>query len=1116
MVVCETGNVVCRYFIGWVFFLFFCSPHRHEEGFVRLQPSATGVDFENKLQFTEDFNCYTYRNFYNGAGVAVGDINNDGMPDLYFSGNQVDNKLYLNKGNFQFEDITESAGVSCADVWSTGVSMADINGDGWLDIFVCKSGPPLGGIRHNELFINNGDLTFTERAAEWGVADEGLSIHAVFFDYDKDGDLDFYLLNNSNRAVGIFDLNIGQRTIRDPFGGNKLYRNEGSRFTDVSEQAGIYGSAIGFGLGVTVADVNKDGWQDIFVSNDFFERDYLYINNGNGTFTEMLEECISEISMGSMGADIADLNNDAFPEIYVTEMLPEQLARRKTTGLFEDWNKYEANVNNGFYRQFSRNVLQLNNGPLPGNPGKVSFSEIGRYAGVEATDWSWGALIFDWNNDGLKDVFVANGIARDLTDQDYITFDAAEMMQQYDPKKDSLLLTRLISRIPSTPVPNYLFHNEGNFKFHNIAQKAGLAQPGFSNGAAYGDLDNDGDLDLVINNIDEPASIIRNMSRESKNENSNFLTLLLNGQKQNTRAFGAQVTLYSSGNLYYAEQSPVKGYMSSVDHRLHFGMGNQTKIDSLVINWPGGAVTRLNRMPVNQFIELTEPHSIPGRVKIPARNTAGYFTRMSSAPIDFTHSGSLFNDFNRHPLLFEMLSNEGQKIAVYDFNSDTRSDILLGGSSAYPAQLWVQQPDGSFRVNYPFGTEQRFESTSLAIADYNEDGLPDVYMAAGGSQYAAGAPQYRDRLYLNRGDLKFEEASRIVVTGDRFDCSAFAFTLDFNADGIDDLISGTRLIPFQYGLPGDAYVLRGNGDGTFTDVTDQVAPGFRKLGLLRHGLAFDFDRDGDDDVALCGEWMGIMIFKNDKGVFRDISQQAGFESSAGLWNTLITADVNNDGYPDLIAGNQGNNSSFRATTDRPLVMYVSDFDDNGSIEQVICFRSDGKDYPLSMMNALVKQIPSWKKKFQRHEQYRDKSMQEIVEGKKLTEAIKYEATELSSMVFLNEHGNRFVKKPLPWQAQLSKIYTLHSLDVNGDGNTDLILAGNQYRAKPETGILTANNGTLLFGAGDGTFSYVSPMHSGIYLNGEVRDIRQITINNEVLLIFLINNQPVQFYKLNKP
>jgi hypothetical protein len=574
--------------------------------FTSLPPEATGIDFENNLEYTEAFNPYTYRNFYNGGGVAIGDVNNDGLADLYFCGNMRPNKLYLNQGNFQFEDITRKAGVACEGVWSSGVSMADVNGDGWLDIYVCKSGSPDGKNRNNELFINNGDLTFTEQSAEWGVDDLGLSTHAVFFDYDKDGDLDCYLLNNSIRSVGGYDIRKDQRKERDPQGGNKLYRNElirpdgqgAATFTDVSEEAGIYGSMIGFGLGVTVGDVDRDGWQDIYVSNDFFERDYLYINQQDGTFKEVLEERMREISLSSMGADMADINNDGAPEIFVTDMLPGEEARLKTKTVFENWDKYQLNVKNGYFHQFSRNALQLNH-------GDGVFSEIGRMANVYATDWSWGALIVDLDNDGWKDIFVANGIYKDLTDQDYINFYSDPNTVRAIMEKKEGVIETLIDQIPSEAVPNYVFRNNGDLTFSNTAEEWGMGTPSFSNGSAYGDLDNDGDMDLVTNNVNMPPFLYRNETSHFHPER-HFLQFQLRGSKKNTSAFGTQITVYSNDLEYYHEHIPMKGFQSSVDPLVHIGLGDIKQVDSVVVLWPDSKKTVLQNPQLDQVISLSQ------------------------------------------------------------------------------------------------------------------------------------------------------------------------------------------------------------------------------------------------------------------------------------------------------------------------------------------------------------------------------------------------------------------------------------------------------------------------------------------------------------------------------
>ena len=663
--------------------------NKNSQLFTLLDSTKTHIGFINQLEYTEELNTYTYRNFYNGAGAGAGDFNNDGLPDIYFCGNLVENKLYINKGNFVFEDVTERAGVACPGAWSTGVSIADVNGDGWLDIYVRKSGNPKSEHRHNELFINTGDLTFSEKAAEYGLADMGLSNHASFFDYDHDGDLDCYLLNNSFQSVSEYDIKPGQRMIRDTLGSNKLYRNDDGHFTDVSEKAGIYGSKIGFGLGVSVGDVNHDGWMDIYVSNDFFERDYLYINNCDGTFTESLEDQIREISAGAMGADIADINNDTWPEIFATEMTPEGNTRLKTKALFESWETYFKKVTIGYHHQFARNVLQLNN-------SNGSFSEIGRLSGVSATDWSWGALIFDLDNDGWKDIFVANGIFKDLLDRDYLDFysDPAAMRAMIKTEEKAIL--RIIDMMPSVKVPNYAFHNNRDLTFTNLSGLWGLNTPSFSNGAAYGDLDNDGDMDLVVNNVNMPPFIYRNET--NRKPETSFLMITLLGSGKNSAAIGSSVVLYYDGKINYQELLPMRGFQSTVDNRLHFGLGAASSIDSMVVNWPDGRCTVLHNVAVNQFLKLDQEDAANSILVTSEKKQAPVFRETEyTGGLDFKHNENNFNDFERDRLLFQMLSNEGPHIAFGDVNGDGRDDLFICGAKDYPGALFVQDARGDVK-----------------------------------------------------------------------------------------------------------------------------------------------------------------------------------------------------------------------------------------------------------------------------------------------------------------------------------------------------------------------------------------------------------------------------------
>ncbi|MCB0665360.1 MAG: VCBS repeat-containing protein, partial [Saprospiraceae bacterium] len=719
-----------------------CEPSpRQRTLFDLLTPDSTGIDFSNDLHHTAEFNMYTYRNFYNGGGVGIGDINNDGLADIFFCGNMVDNKLYLNKGHFQFEDITERAGVASSNIWSTGVSFADVNGDGWLDIYVCKSGKPGGEKRHNELFINNQDLTFSEQAERYGIDDEGLSSHAAFFDYDKDGDLDLYLLNNSFRSVGGYDMRPGLREIRDTFGGNKLYQNtlidENNNaknevvFQDVSAVAGIYGSNIGFGLGVTIGDINRDGWQDIYVSNDFFERDYLYINQKDGTFREDLTNQIHEISMGSMGADMADINNDGLPEVFVTEMLPKSDARYKTKTIFENWDKYQLAVNSGYHYQFGRNVLQLNN-------GNNTFSEIGRLANVEASDWSWSALVSDFDNDGFKDIYISNGIYKDLLDQDYINFysNDPEIIEGIK-NRDSSAILKLIDRIPSEAISNFAFKNNGDLTFSDQTKQWGLFLPSYSNGSAYGDLDNDGDLDLVINNCNMPAFVFRNNTNEISDHH--FLQISLTGEGKNQYALGAQVTLTIGDKKIYQELSPMRGFQSSTDYKLTFGIGGATVIDEILVTWPDGMISREKNIKADQRIELQQRKAISPDRKPPAA-TATLMQSLPDFPLSYQHKENDFVDFDRDRLIFHMISAEGPRMSVGDVNNDQLIDLFLGGASGQPGSLFIQTSDGSFRsTNEKLLEEDRqSEDEEAVFFDADGDGDEDLLVVSGGNEFMRG------------------------------------------------------------------------------------------------------------------------------------------------------------------------------------------------------------------------------------------------------------------------------------------------------------------------------------------------------------------------------------------
>ncbi len=1076
--------------------------------FERLAPEVTGVNFRNDLIFDETFNIFTYRNFYNGGGVGIGDFNNDGLQDIYLTSNLGSNRLYLNKGNFKFDDITEKSGVGGARAWSTGVAVADVNGDGLPDIYVCNSGDIKGDNKQNELFINNGDLTFTEQAEKYGLADQGFSTHAVFFDFDNDGDLDLYLLNNSYQAIGSFNQMQNIRHVRDSVGGDKLYRNDGDRFTDVSEAAGIYGSIIGFGLGISVGDVNNDGWMDIFISNDFFERDYLYINNRNGTFNEVLESAMPSISAASMGADIADINNDGWLDIFVTDMLPEDDYRLKQITTFDNWDRFTYGFSNRYHYQLNRNMLHLNN-------GDQTFSDISRLAGVEATDWSWGALIFDMDNDGLKDIFVANGIYQDITDLDYLSFIADEKTIKKIVRNEGVDYKALIEPIPINPVANYFFHNNGNLQFHNRAADWRINEKTHSNGAAYVDLNNDGALDLVINNVNNHAFIYQNMQQGVLPENR-YLQLALQGENRNTIAIGARIEIMAGGDKFVAEQMPNRGFQSSVDPRLTIGVGKHMMLDTVLVKWPSGKQTVMTSVPSNQKLLLNAMDGIEVVRKLESLKQPALFAQVDTKEIlDYTHVENPFVDFDRDRLTYHMLSTLGPALAVGDVNGDGREDVFIGGARGFESKLFIQQVDGKFveRKIGAFQNDIGSEDVHAIFFDIDNDGDLDLYVGSGGNEFSVGAPELIDRIYRNDGAGNFVRTpQRSLAANPQITGTAKAG--DYDGDGYLDLFVGIRTNTFNYGIPASGYIYRNDGQGNFDDVSSTIAPMLKGLGHITDACWTDFDNDGDLDLFIVGEWMTPVLLENNNNRFKDISRESGFTNYAGWWNTVQEVDLTGNGYKDYVLGNHGLNSRFKASIDEPVYLYTNDFDGNGTIEHVYARSVQGKILPYTLKHEMVAQMPGLKKKYLRYESYNKHSVQEIFTPGQLKDALVMKANFLGSAVVLNSGGRAFTIQELPIEAQITPIYSILADDFDNDGIVDLLLGGNLYEVKPEAGRYDAGYGVFLKGSGNGIFTPVPSRLSGFSVTGAIREMSRISIGSQLYVLVARNNEAVALFKVS--
>ena len=1071
----------------------------------------SGIEFENRVEDGSKENSFLFRNFYNGGGVAIGDLNNDGLSDIYLTSNMGTDKIFINKGNWKFEDITSKCGISQDGKWNTGVTFADVNHDGWLDIYVCSSGHMGTGDRKNKLYINNHNLTFTDSAAQYGLDISAYSTQVSFFDYDLDGDLDCFMINNSPIPVNQLDF-ANRRDLPDKDwpvgnflkgGGDHLFRNDNGHFTEVTKQVGIHGSLISFGLGVSVSDINGDGYPDIFVSNDSYERDYLYINQKNGTFKDELEEWMQHTSMSSMGADIGDINNDGYPEIFTTDMLPDDDYRLRLIGGFDNIDLYNSKLKAGLYHQFVKNCLQFNN-------KNHTFSDIGDYSGVSASDWSWGALMFDADNDGLNDIYVCNGVNKDVTNLDFLDFFANDVLQQMvlSGKKEGI--DKILEKIPKTPLPNKIYRNQGNLRFEEMASKWGMAQPSFSNGAAYGDLDNDGDLDLIVSNENQPVFVYRNNSRE-RNGN-NFMAFVLKGKEPNGFAIGSKVWIYLGDKIITRDLFPSRGFQSSVDYKLIAGLGLAKAVDSVIIEWPDHRFRKLVNPEINKLYTLSESPDDPVKnyQAIPPAN----ITMMSLADSGFIkHEEDDYIDFYSELNIPKMLSREGPHAAVGDVNGDGLQDIFIGGTVGHPGQLYLQTGLGKFERSPQQGLDQflDFEDGATLFSDVDHDGDLDLIVGPSGNKMPQNSRQMQLRLYKNDGNGNFTiDIAGFPPTG--MNVSVIA-AHDINGDGYPDLFVGGRNVSGNYGISPSSFLMINDGKGHFANMTEQICPALANIGMITGAAWTDITAKGSTDLVLCGEWMAPRIFRFKNNKAEEIS--TNLSNLSGWWESLAVTDINGDGIPDLILGNIGENFYLHPDSANPVRLWINDFDQNGIADKILTKSLAGKDMPVFLKHEMEKQIPGLKKQNLKHGIFASKTIQELFPSEVLEKSLIKTFNFPSSIVALGVGNGQFKVVRLPDMVQLSSVNAILCTDLNEDGHIDLILGGNEFGFLPQFGRLDASLGVVLLNDGRGGMKYIEPAKAGIQLHGQVRDIQKVKEKKSEDILILQNDEIPLLFKINK-
>ncbi len=1115
---------IFRYTIYITFILLLCSCQQKEINmFSSLSPSQTGIRFKNILRETEAFNVMKYGYFYNGGGVAVGDINNDGLPDIYFTGNLVASHLYMNKGNMQFEEVAHEAGVRAEGLWNTGTVMADVNGDGWLDIYVCRSAAANHLNRINQLFINQGVPagsppytvpTFTEEAEYYGLNDEGYSTTAAFFDYDRDGDLDMYLLNHSVQDFAGFSNTLSKYKERiNPNFGDKLFRNEGpldfehltGGFVEVATVSGLHSNILGFGLGVAISDINLDGWPDIYVSNDYNEQDYLYINNQDGTFTDSLEYYLTHTSMFSMGNDIADINNDGLPDIMSLDMLPESNERIKMSSGPDNYDKYLLLKEGGFYQQNMRNMLHLNN-------GQGAFSEIGQISGISNTDWSWAALFQDYDNDGWKDLFISNGYAKDYTNMEFMSYTVAQQMKAQQTGEEVAVFD-LIDQMPSIDVPNYIFKNNGDLTFTKKTDEWGLDQILQSNGAAYADLDLDGDMDLITNNINAPASIFQNNAETLTNHH--YINIRLKGNTLNTYGIGAKVTIVTSNQRQFQELMPFRGYQSSVEPILHFGLGRDSLIEEIIVQWPEGGIQSLEHITVDQFLEISQENSGDSMITTQPLTTESsqVLFRETEPLIEFSHRENDFNDFKQQLLIPRMYSTQGPRIAEGDMNNDGRIDFYIGGAKGQSGAIFMQTSSGTFKQVNPLSFEEDHHSEDIGSLwfDADQDGDMDLYVVSGGNETQSGSSDLQDRLYENRGNGNFvKDTSALPVMLSSGSC---VVADDWDRDGDQDLFVGGRIIPGRYPETPRSYLLINQGDGTFVEQTQELAPGLQYIGMVSDAVWADINQDNQSDLIVVGEWMRPTCFISQSGKLIDQTDTFFPAGLYGWWNCITSADLDSDGDIDFVLGNHGTNTQFQASRDEPVELYAGDFDNNGSIDPIMTYYVDGESYPMASRDDMLSQLIFLKKKFTSYTSYANATIGDLLDASQLARATVFTANTLSSGVLLNQGDGECSFQALPLEAQFSPIYAIEIKDFDQDGQRDILLGGNLSSSRVKFGEIDANRGLILSGTGSGQFVPLSQQLSGLNVRGDVRDVKIFdNAVGETLLLVARSNASVLMYR----